>query len=95
MGQGAGLQALTIISYVVPITGFRVNSSIPNHKAHPSKKKNPSKETASQADIYLNINCTCFWVFLARFGQKITNIQRDGSTKDNILDFPNFVRVNS
>ncbi len=28
-----------------------------------TKKTNPSKETADQADIYLNMNCACFWLF--------------------------------
>jgi hypothetical protein len=75
-------ETLTAISYVEPVTGFSANSSIPNPKSNPSKKENPSKVTASQADIYLNMNCACFWVFLARVGQKNTNVQRDGSTKD-------------
>jgi hypothetical protein len=60
------------------------------------EKKRPSKETADQADIYLNMNCAMIMLgVLARVGQKITNVQRDGSTKDNILNFPNLVQLSS
>ncbi len=55
------------------------------------EKKKQSKETADQANVYLIMNCACFWLFLARVGQKFTNVQRDGPTKDNILNFPNWV----
>ncbi len=89
------ISSLTIMSYVECIPPFWDNSSAGNTESNASKKENPPKVTASQADIDLNMNCACFWVFLARVGQKNTNVQRDGSTKDNILDFPNKLRVSS
>jgi hypothetical protein len=67
---------------------FWDNSSAGNTASNASKKENPSKVTASQADIVLNMNCACFWVFLARVGQKITNVQRDGSNHERSEGIP-------
>ncbi len=59
-------------------------------------EKKTSKVTASQADINLNMNCACFWVFLARVGQKLLTFRGYLSIKkDNILNFPNLVHLSS
>ncbi len=94
IGGATVVKPLTIMSLVQPVPHF---GTIPPPEtpniAHREKK--PSKVTASQADIYLNMNRACFLVFLARVGQKVTNVRRDGSTKDNILNFPNLVHLSS
>ncbi len=88
------LTSLTIIRLVRPVAPF---GTIPppeiltkTNKIHQEKE-----EEEKTANIYLIMNCACFWVFLARVGQNFTNVQRDGSTKDNILNFPNWVQLSS
>ncbi len=70
-------ETLTIIRLVRPVSTFWDNSSAGNtfqDPARPIKNKTKNKKTADSLISYLNMNRACFWVFLARVGQKITNV---------------------
>ncbi len=88
-------QFLTTDHYQLCRTHHRILSRFlhPEAQIAPIEKREPIKSNGKSSRYLFEYELCMLWVFLARVGQKNTNVH--GSTKDNILDFPNKLRVSS